>query len=82
LLEWIKASGDAITGGSNARYCEAPRTGSLTPSTGRNHELTPGSPGVSPDLDTGSNDPSPAVEKWNLASSHSIYHLREAAPKE
>jgi murein DD-endopeptidase MepM/ murein hydrolase activator NlpD len=58
LLEWIKASGGAITGGSNARYCEAPQT--VAPSESR--WPASDSPGVSPDLDTGSNDPSPAVE--------------------
>jgi murein DD-endopeptidase MepM/ murein hydrolase activator NlpD len=60
LLEWIKANGGTITGGSDARYCEAPPNGAPTPSTGEGGWPTPGSPGVSPDLDTGSNDPTPS----------------------
>jgi murein DD-endopeptidase MepM/ murein hydrolase activator NlpD len=53
LLEWIKAAGGAITGGSDARYCEAPRTGGPIPSTGADRWPAPDSPGVSPDLRTG-----------------------------
>ena len=50
LLEWIKSNGGAVSGGSDARFCEAPRTGPPTPSA---HD------GVSPDLDTGSDNPRP-----------------------
>jgi collagen type III alpha len=60
LLEWIKANGGAITGGSDARYCEVPRTGGPVPSTGENGWPAPDSPGVTPDLDTGSNGPAAA----------------------
>jgi murein DD-endopeptidase MepM/ murein hydrolase activator NlpD len=74
LLEWIKASGGAITGGSNARYCEAPQT--VAPSTGESLGPASDSPGVSPDLDTGSNDPSPAVESHQ----RQIDHARKIAP--
>jgi hypothetical protein len=59
LLEWMKANDGTITGGSKARYCEAPQTGVPTPSTGETHWPTPDSHGVSPDLDTGSSDPTP-----------------------
>lgn len=50
LLEWIKSNGGAVTGDSDARFCEAPRTGPPTPSA---HD------GISPDLDTGSDNPRP-----------------------
>ena len=49
LLEWIKSNGGAVSGGSDARFCEAPRT-SPPPS---------GQDGLSPDLDTGSDNPRP-----------------------
>jgi murein DD-endopeptidase MepM/ murein hydrolase activator NlpD len=54
LLEWMEANGGAITGGSDARYCEAPRIGGPTPSTGESRWPATDSPGVSPDLDTSS----------------------------
>jgi hypothetical protein len=78
LLEWIKANGAAITGGSDARYCEAPRAGGPIPFTGESRWPAAGSPGVSPDLDTGSNDPapSPAVEN----PERQIDHASGAAP--
>ncbi len=56
LLEWIEANGGAITGGSDARYCESPRTGGPVPSAGASRWPAPRTPGVSPDL--GSNAPS------------------------
>jgi collagen type III alpha len=73
LLEWIGASGGAITGGSDARYCEALRTGGPIPSTGDSQWPTPNSPGASPDLYTGSNHPSPVAQRQ-------IYHASGAAP--
>jgi collagen type III alpha len=60
LLEWIRAHGGAIAGGSNPRYCEAPRIGGPVPSTGASRWPASASPGVSPDLDLGSNGPYPA----------------------
>lgn len=66
LLEWIKANGGTVVGGSDARYCEAQLAGApAVPSTGEDRWPTPPSPGVRPDLDTGSNDPrpSPVVDK-------------------
>jgi murein DD-endopeptidase MepM/ murein hydrolase activator NlpD len=71
LLEWIKANGGAITGGSDARYCEAPRTGGPIPSTGQNRWPAPDSPGVSPDLATDSVAASPRRQ---------IDHASGAAP--
>jgi hypothetical protein len=53
LLEWIKGNGGAITGGSDARYCEVPRVGGPVPSTGESRWPAPYSPGVKPDLATG-----------------------------
>jgi murein DD-endopeptidase MepM/ murein hydrolase activator NlpD len=76
LLEWIKAGGGAITGGSDVRYCEAPRTGDPTPSTGESYWPASDSPGVSPDLDTGSNAPSPLAENYE----HRIDHASGVAP--
>lgn len=65
LLEWLKANGGAVAGGSDARYCKAPQTGPPVPSTGGDTWSYPTSPGVRPDLDTGSDDgrPSPVVEE-------------------
>ena len=59
LLEWIKSNGGVVTGGSNARFCEAPRTGPPTPSAHDDSWPAPANPGLSPDLDTGSGDPKP-----------------------
>jgi murein DD-endopeptidase MepM/ murein hydrolase activator NlpD len=59
LLEWIRANGGAVTGDSDARFCEAPRTGPPIPSAHDGAWPTPASPGLSPDLDTGSRDPKP-----------------------
>ena len=67
LLEWIKANGGAVTGGSNARYCEAPSPPTPVPSTGQRGWPAPESPGVRPDLDTGSNDPKPSPVLHNDA---------------
>lgn len=65
LLEWIKANGGAVVGGSDTRYCAAPQARAPLPSTGEGRWPAPPSPGVRPDLDTGSNDPkpSPVVDK-------------------
>jgi murein DD-endopeptidase MepM/ murein hydrolase activator NlpD len=59
LLEWLRANGGAITGGSDARYCEAPRTGGPVPATGEGRWPAPESPGLTPDLATGANRPAP-----------------------
>ena len=53
LLEWLRANGGAVAGGSDARYCE-----SLGPPP--SDWPDGGDPGVRPDMDTGSNDPSPS----------------------
>ena len=54
LLEWIKANGGAVTGDSEARFCESVGP---PPPTGWPEQ---GDPGLSPDLDTGSTDPKPS----------------------
>jgi hypothetical protein len=59
LLEWIKSNGGAVTGGSDARFCEAPRTGPPTPSAHDGAWPTPANPGLSPDLDTEPGNPKP-----------------------
>lgn len=53
LLEWIRSNGGAVSGGSEARFCEAPRTGPPTPSAHDGAWPTPSDPSRSPDLDTG-----------------------------
>ena len=57
LLEWIKANGGAVTGDSEARFCEAQSPAPPIPS---GPDEGPANPGISPDLDTGSNDPKPS----------------------
>jgi collagen type III alpha len=64
LLEWIKANGGAVTGGTDARYCEAPSPPTPIPSTGQGDWPAPEAPGVRPDRATGSSDPSPVVQSW------------------
>ncbi len=59
LLEWIKSNGGAVTGDSEARFCEAPRTGPPTPSAHDGAWPSPADPGLSPDLATKSGDPKP-----------------------
>lgn len=63
LLEWIEANGGVLRGGSDARYCEAPQTGTPRPSTGGDRWPTPKDPGVRPDLSARSPVPSPVVRK-------------------
>ncbi len=76
LLEWIKANGGAVTGGSGAHYCEAPNP---VPSTSEGGWPAPDTPGVSPDLDTNSNDPEPSPAFRNEALTR-IAPIRRAAP--
>jgi murein DD-endopeptidase MepM/ murein hydrolase activator NlpD len=78
LLEWIKANGGVITGGSDARYCEAPRTGGPVPSAGESRWPAPDSPGVSPDLVTGMHQPAPGSA--TAGPGREIGHTGEAAP--
>ena len=59
LLEWIKSNGGAVTGGSEARFCEAPRTGPPTPSAHNGAWPSPADSGLSPDLDTNPGDTKP-----------------------
>lgn len=65
LLEWIKSNGGAVAGGSDVEYCEAPQSGPPVPSSGGDTWTYPDSPGVRPDMDTGSDDarPSPVVKQ-------------------
>ena len=65
LLEWIKSNGGAVTGDSDARFCEAPRTGPLTPSAHDGAWPTPANPGLSPDLDPKNPKPNRASQKGN-----------------
>jgi hypothetical protein len=80
LLEWIGASGGAITGGSDARYCEALRTGGPTPSTGDSQWPTPDSLGASPDLYTGLNHPSPVGANPERQIDHASAPAQQGGP--
>jgi len=60
LLEWIRANGGAVSGRSDARFCEAPRTGPPTPSAHDGPWPSPDNPNQSPDLDAGSANANPA----------------------
>ena len=59
LLEWMKAGAGVLGGGTDARYCEVPRSGAPTSSTG-DRWPTARDPGARPDLDTGSDEPTPS----------------------
>ena len=82
LLEWIKANGGAVVGGSDARYCHALQTGAPTPSAGASSWPEPASPGVRPDLDTGSHDPkpSPVIEKSRHRAGHPLNLAKKTKP--
>ena len=56
LLEWIKSNGGAVSGGSDARFCEAPRTGPPNPSAHDGAWPKPSNPDLTPDLDSGPNE--------------------------
>ncbi|WP_119069068.1 peptidoglycan DD-metalloendopeptidase family protein [Rubrobacter indicoceani] len=59
LLGWVKANGGSIKGGSDIPYCESPQPAGPSPSGGGSWP-TPVNPGVTPDMDTGTSDPSPS----------------------
>ncbi len=79
LLEWIKANGGAVTGGSDARYCEAPSPPAPVPSTGQRAWPAPDAPGIRPDLDTGSNEPNPSPVLHDDARVHTRILTAERA---
>ncbi|MDQ3508092.1 MAG: M23 family metallopeptidase [Actinomycetota bacterium] len=64
LLEWVKANGGSIAGGSDIPYCEAPQSSAPTPSGGGYWQF-PSDPGTRPDMATGTGTatPSPVVEQ-------------------
>ena len=75
LLLWLEQNGGAVSGGTDASYCEAPQ------------EPVPDSPSTSPDLDTGyENDarPSPIVGQSHETHNHSPGQepVRENLPDE
>ena len=76
LLEWIKANGGAITGGSDARYCESPG-----PPPDTRAWPAPDAPGVRPDLDTGSDDPRPSPAVRSLTVQRDEPAPRRLAPR-
>ena len=61
LLVWLESNGGAVSGGTDASYCEAPQSRIPTPSTGEPDWPIPSAPGQRPDLDTGGDSASPAV---------------------
>jgi collagen type III alpha len=63
LLEWIKSNGGAVTGDSDARFCEATRTGPPTPSAHDGAWPAPANPGPSPDLDPENPKPNRASQR-------------------
>ncbi len=63
LLRWLEENGGAISGGSDAPYCQAPQSPNPAPSTGDPDRPTPSSPGERPDLDTGRGDASPVIRE-------------------
>ncbi len=64
LLEWVKANGGSVEGGSDIPYCEAPQSSAPTPSGGGYWQF-PSDPGVRPDMATGTGTaaPSPIIEQ-------------------
>jgi len=66
LAKWLEGNGGAVRGGTDASYCEAPQGAAPVPSTGEPSWPVGGSPGQSPDLNTGEPTdarPSPIVEE-------------------
>ncbi len=66
LLLWLEKHGGAISGGTDAAYCEAPQGPVPVPSTGEDSWPAPGSSGTRPDLDTGDDNdarPSSTIEE-------------------
>ena len=61
LLLWLERNGGAVSGGTDASYCQAPQDPNPAPSTGEPDWPTPSAPGQRPDLDTGSENASPKV---------------------
>ena len=67
LLEWVKSNGGAVAGGSEARFCEAPRTGPPTPSA---HDGDWPASDKNPDLDTAADNPKPDRVTQDAAGDH------------
>lgn len=65
LLLWLERNGGAVSGGTDASYCQAPQSPNPTPSTGELDWPTPSSPGARPDLDTGGQNASPEIRNDN-----------------
>lgn len=59
LLEWVKANGGSIAGGSDIPYCEAPAPSSPTPANGGYWQF-PSDPGTRPDMATGTGTAAPS----------------------
>jgi len=80
LLEWIGAGGGVLGGGSKARYCEVPRSGAPTPSTGPDRWPAARNDGARPDLDTGIDSPAPGPVAGNGARAHEPQTGRAGKP--
>ncbi len=63
LLVWLEKNGGAVSGGTDASYCQAPQSPKPAPSTGESGWPTPSVPGERPDLDTGREDVSPVARR-------------------
>jgi collagen type III alpha len=83
LLEWLEAGGGILGGGMDARYCEVPRGGAPTPSTGGDRWPAAREPGARPDLDTGTRGPapSPAVETTRPPARQAAQPEKASSPK-
>jgi hypothetical protein len=83
LLLWLEENGGAVSGGTDAAYCEAPRKADSAPSTDGDYWPAPENPGISPDLDTGNAydaRPSPAIGENQRR--HERSPERESEPNE
>ena len=63
LLVWLERNGGAVSGGTDASYCQAPQSPKPAPSTGEPDWPAPSAPSERPDLDTGREDASPAARR-------------------
>ena len=83
LLEWLKSNGGVVSGGTDTRYCEAPQKPAPTPSTGDRDWRLPSSPGITPDLKTGTGKPrpSPVVSSRTPATDSRAENPRPGNPR-
>jgi Peptidase family M23 len=81
LLQWIGAGGGVLGGGMDARYCEIPRSGAPTPSTGEDRWPVAREAGASPDLDTGARRPVASKARSPVRPTGQAGDLTHGAPR-